>query len=85
MRSSLAFVVARISIYDFGDRFCPISYLTSSRAARGISAPYLHYIDSIFLPIIKCPTPTVEMQQYTSAQALWFQVEGEDEDDVLPV
>jgi hypothetical protein len=59
--------------------------LTSSRAARGISAPYLHYIDSIFLPIMKFTTLTVELQQDTSAQALWFLVGGEDEDNVLPV
>lgn len=65
--------------------FAESASLTSSLAARGILAPYLHYIDSIFLPIIKFSTPIVELQQDTNAQALWFLFGSEDEYNVLPV
>jgi hypothetical protein len=85
MRLSLAFVVARISIYDFGDRLWRICLLNFKSSSKRDISPVSALYRFDFLPIMKFPTLTVELQQDTSAQALWFLVGGEDEDNVLPV
>jgi hypothetical protein len=66
--------------------FAESASLTSSRAARGLSARICTIsILFFFLPIIKFLTPMVKLQQDTNAQALRLLFGSEDEDNVLPV